>query len=276
MIQKTMLVTDSSLRALTRATTAPRKAATAMPARMTVSRRKLPCPLPSQSAPPRASREPSRADRETVAAAESPTARPPAQMPRVPPSAMAMLAPQAAPAEMPRVKGSASGLRSTPCRATPATASAPPHSRPSSTRARRICPTTSCTLPSAGGHRPATAPSACQTSATATGTGPGRQASGKEAHQRTASSTQQHRRRALRASLAMGLFSGMIRPVMAFRGRALRPGNKKSLFHQWKRPVFPCSLGKTRADTGRGQRPRSTAGIPARPPASGLPVASGT
>jgi|GEM_PF-5988816 len=66
-------------------------------------------------------------------------------------------------------------------------------------------------------------------------------ASGKEAHQRTASSTQQHQRRALQTSLAVRLFSGMVRPVMAISGRARWPGNKKSPFHHWKRPVFPCS-----------------------------------
>lgn len=56
-----MLVTDSSLRALTRATRAPRKAATAIPARITLSRLKSPLPRPSQSAPHRASRAPARA-----------------------------------------------------------------------------------------------------------------------------------------------------------------------------------------------------------------------
>lgn len=33
----------------------------------------------------------------------------------------------------------------------------------------------------------------------------------------------------------------MVRPVMAISSRAHWPGNKKSPFHQWKRPVFPCS-----------------------------------
>lgn len=61
MIQNTMLVTDSSLSALTKATSAPRKAATAIPAKMTLSRLKAPSPRPSHSAQPRAASAPIRA-----------------------------------------------------------------------------------------------------------------------------------------------------------------------------------------------------------------------
>lgn len=156
MIQNTMLVTDSSFSALTSATKAPKKAATAMPARITLSRLKLPRLRPSQSAPHSASKDPARAAGATSAAWLSPSSSSKRiWLPAMPPRAMAILAPQAAPAEMPRVKGSASGLRNTPCNATPATARAPPHSAERQTRARRIWFTTSiCALSCGAAEKP--------------------------------------------------------------------------------------------------------------------------
>ena len=98
-----------------------------------------------------------------------------------PPRAIAILAPQAAPAEMPRVKGSASGLRNTPCNAAPAIARAPPHRVARHTRARRMLTTTPVRAGSSGAdEKPANAAKARNTLCVLKGTGPGKQANGSE------------------------------------------------------------------------------------------------
>ena len=267
-----MLVTDSSLSAFTSATSAPKKAATAMPARMTLSRLNAPSPRPSHSAPPRAANAPTSAAGATSPAWLNPASpgKPPSRTTSGPPRAMAMLAPQAAPAEMPRVKGSASGLRNTPCKAAPAMASAPPHRAARHTRASRMLTTTPARAASSGaGASPTRAPSVRNTLAALKFTGPGKQASGSEtSHNTTRPAKTGHSLRqcgkegedAVVVMLALWPYPAgkrgpklwpARRPDRAHR-RPCRASIKKSLFHLWwKRPVFPLSCRQKPVAVGR-------------------------